>query len=59
MYKLSGATRDAIRVVGDIIFFKQQQERIDKFENASKDLSAASKLTIARILKQKLESDEM
>ena len=38
MYKLQGTARDAIRVIGDIVFFKQLQERINKFENASKKI---------------------
>lgn len=59
MYKLSGTARDAIRVMGDIIFFKQQQERINKFENASKNLNSENKLIVAKILKQMLESDQM
>jgi hypothetical protein len=59
MYKLQGTTRDKIRVIGDIVFFKQQQERINKFENASKNLNSANKLALAKILKQKLESEEM
>lgn len=59
MYKLSGTARDAIRVIGDIIFFKQQQERINKFDNASKSLNSENKLIVAKILKQKLESDQI
>ena len=59
MYKLQGTARDAIRVIGDIVFFKQQQERIKKFENASKNLNSGNKLVLAKILKQKLESEEM
>ena len=59
MYKLSGTARDAIRVMGDIIFFKQQQERISKFDGASKNLNSENKLIVAKILKQKLESDQM
>ena len=59
MYKLQGTARDAIRVIGDIVFFKQQQERINKFENASKNLNSKNKLVLAKILKQKLESEEM
>ena len=59
MYKLSGIVRDAIRVTGDIVFFKQQQERINKFENASKQLNSDNKRVLADILKQKLESDQM
>jgi len=59
MYKLSGVSRDAIRVMGDIIFFKQQQERINKFENALKNIDSKNKLTVAKILNQKLDSDQM
>jgi len=58
IYKLQGTVRDAIRVIGDIVFFKQQQDRINKFENASKNLSSENKLVLAKILKQKLESEE-
>jgi hypothetical protein len=58
MGKISGTTRDAIRVIGDIIYFKQQEERIANFENASKDLDSDNKLIIANILKQKLVSDQ-
>ena len=59
MFKLSGVARDAVRVAGDIIFFKQQQERIEKFENAARDLNSENKVVLANILKQKLESDQM
>ena len=58
MGKISGTARDAIRVIGDIIYFKQQQERIANFESASKDLDSDNKLIIADILKQKLASDQ-
>ena len=59
MYKLSGTVRDAIRVIGDIVFFKQQQERVDKFEESSKHLNAENKLILAGILQNKLDSDDM
>ena len=59
MFKLSGTARDAIRVMGDIVFFKEQQERVNRFDNASKDLNSENKLTVAKILKQKLASDQM
>ena len=58
MGKISGTARDAIRVLGDIIYFKQQEERITNFENASKDLDSDNKFIIADILKQKLASDQ-
>ena len=57
MYKLSGTVRDASRVIGDIIFFKRQQERLENFENASKNLNPENKVTLANILKRKLQSD--
>ena len=58
IYKPQGTVRDAIRVIGEIVFFKQQQDRINKYENASKNLSSENKLALADILKQKLESEE-
>ena len=58
IYKLQGTVRDAIRVIGDIVFFKQQRDRINKYENASKNLSSENKLALAKILQQKLESEE-
>jgi hypothetical protein len=59
MFKLQGTARDAIRVMGDIVFFKQQQDRINKFENAAKNLNSENKVTLSKILKQKLKSKEM
>ena len=58
-YKLSGTLRDAARVIGDIIFFKRQQERLKNFENASKNLNPANKVTLANILKRKLQSESI
>ena len=58
MDKISGTARDAIRVIGDIIYFKQQQERISKFENATKDLHSENKLILANIIRQKIASDQ-
>ena len=58
MGKISGTARDAVRVIGDIIYYKQQEERITNFENASKDLDSDNKLIIADILRQKLASDQ-
>ena len=59
IYKLQGTVRDAIRVIGDIVFFKQQQDRITKYKNASKDLNPANKLVLAKILTKQLQSEEM
>ena len=54
-----GIARDAIRVIEDIVLFEQQQDRINKYENASNNLNSENKLALAKILKQKLESEEM
>lgn len=59
MYQLQGTVRDAIRVIGDIVFYRQQKDRIVRYENASKNLNSENKLTLARILKQKIESEDM
>lgn len=59
MYNLSGTVRDAVRVIGDIVFFKQQQDRLEKFENVSKNLNSKNKKILADILQRKLESNEM
>lgn len=59
IYKLQGTVRDAIRVIGDIVFFKQQQDRINRYENASKNLNPENKLIVAKILQRQLESEEM
>ena len=59
MFKIQGTARDTIRIMGDIVFFKQQQDRINKFENASKNLNSENKVVLSKILKQKLQSKEM
>ena len=59
MGRMSGTARDAIRVIGDVIFFQQQQDRLSKFEKASRNLDTNNKLFLARLLQRKLESDEV
>jgi hypothetical protein len=59
MYKLSGTGRDAIRVIGDLIFFRQQMDRVKKFETASKNLNSQNKLVLSKILQEKLGSADM
>jgi predicted O-linked N-acetylglucosamine transferase (SPINDLY family) len=56
MHKLSGTVRDSIRVIGDLIFFRQQMDRVKKFEAASKNLNSQNKLLLSRILQEKLAS---
>lgn len=59
MGRISGSARDAIRVIGDIVYFKQQEERIKNFERATQRLYSEDKRAIAEILKRKLHSDQM
>ena len=57
--RLSGAIREAMRVIGDIIYFKGQQERIARFNRAMDRLEADDKRMIAGVLKDKLRSPRM
>ena len=57
--KLSGTVRDAIRVIGDVAYFKEQERRIQDFERATRRLYSEDKRTLVRILKQKLRSETM
>jgi hypothetical protein len=59
MYKLSGTVRDTIRVIADIVFFKQQQERVKNYENASQNLNSENKLILANILQKKHKSADV
>lgn len=59
MIKLSGTVCDATRVIADIVFFKQEKERILNFENASKVLTTENKIVLANILNEKFLSDQM
>ncbi|HEX6142781.1 MAG TPA: hypothetical protein VFZ01_08695 [Geminicoccaceae bacterium] len=57
--RLSGTIRDAIRVIGDITYFKEQERRIGDFERATARLYSEDKRTLARILRQKQRSASM
>lgn len=57
--QISGASRDAMRVISDILYFKEQELRVREFEEASENLSARDKTFLANILQQKLESARM
>jgi hypothetical protein len=56
--KLSGSVRDGLRVLADVVFFKEQQERVGRFEEATQRLHTDDKRAIARILRNKLLSDQ-
>lgn len=57
MSRMEATVRDALRVASDIAFYRQQEERIRSFQNATKSLSREDKQALAEILKQKLHSE--
>ena len=58
MSRMEATIRDALRVSSDIVFYRQQEERIRSFQNATKSLTREDKRTLARILAQKLSSEQ-
>jgi hypothetical protein len=59
MARVEATVRDALRVSADIVFYRQQEERIRSFQNAAKDLSRDDKRMIADLLAEKLQSREI
>jgi hypothetical protein len=57
MSRMEAAVRDALRVASDIAFYRQQEERIRSFQNATRSLSREDKEALADILAQKLHSE--
>jgi len=55
--RVAAWARDAQRVLADIEYFKQEEARVQRFEQAAKGLTADDKRTLANILRQKLASD--
>jgi len=58
MSRMEATIRDALRVSSDIVFYRQQEERIRSFQNTTKSLTREDKRTLARILAQKLSSEQ-
>lgn len=56
MGKASGAVRDALRVIADVEFFRDQEQRIKRFEAATETITTEDKQHLSRLLKQKLRS---
>ena len=59
MSRMEATIRDALRVSGDIVFYRQQEERIRSFQNVTKSLTREDKRTLADILAQKLSSEQV
>jgi hypothetical protein len=59
MSRMEATIRDALRVSSDIVFYRQQEERLRSFQNATKSLTREDKRTLAGILAQKLSSERV
>ncbi len=58
MGQISGSIRDALRVIADVVYFRQQEKRVRRFEHATHALSSEDKHHLSRLLRQKLRSSE-
>ncbi len=47
---------DATRVMDDLIYFTQHKERLERFEEATRELDKDERVHLVRILEQKLKS---
>jgi hypothetical protein len=54
--RVEATVRDALRVSADIVFYRQQEERVRSFQNAAKDLTRDDKRILAGLLAEKLQS---
>jgi hypothetical protein len=59
MAKLAATVRDALRVSSDIVFYRQQEERVRSFQDTTARMTRDDKKYLADILAQKLSSDQM
>lgn len=57
MGRMQATIRDALRVTSDIVFYRQQEERVRTFQTTTKSLSREDKRTLAGILAQKFGSE--
>ncbi len=54
--RLSGLAREALRVISDLVFYKQQEDRIEHFREATERLRSGDKQVLADLLTRKLDS---
>lgn len=59
LFKLLAVLEDAIRNASDIGNFLEKQERVKKFEKATKDIASLDREVLAKILTAKLTSPEI
>jgi hypothetical protein len=58
LYSLRGIMEDAIRVSYDIHNYLEKKERVDKFENATRDKNNMKSEVLVRVLEGSLESPD-
>ena len=58
MGQISGSIRDALRVIADVVYFRQEEQRVQRFERATRTLYSEDKHHLARLLRQKFNSTE-
>jgi hypothetical protein len=59
MSRMEATVRDALRVASDIAFYRQQEERVGSFQNATTQLNREDKRTLAGLLARKLSSEDV
>jgi hypothetical protein len=59
MARMEATVRDALRVASDIAFYRQQEDRVGSFQNATSRLTRDDKKTLAQLLARKLSSEEV
>jgi hypothetical protein len=59
MARMEATVRDALRMAGDITFFREQEERVRQFEAAIQKLGREDKRALAQLLAHKMRSPEL
>jgi len=59
MARMEATVREALRVASDIAFYRQEEERVRSFQNATNQLTRDDKQTLARLLARKLSSEDL
>lgn len=56
LFSLQALLRDGSRVLADIFYFKEQQDRLKKFLDSTKEIDPEERRLLIQILQQKLDS---
>ena len=58
LVRLRALFRDATRVVDDIFYYLEQKDRVERFEEATKEIDPEERAMLIRLLEQKLKSKD-